>query len=60
MIVTGAWVLIFILQVELIKIISLHLLIPGENISLYLPANVGEQIQKSGGLGKSFLYLKVF
>ena len=32
----------------------------GVNISLYLPANVGEQFQKSGVLGKSFLYLKVF
>ena len=31
----------------------------GVDISLYLPANVGEQFQKSGVLGKSFLYLKV-
>jgi len=31
--------------------------IPGVNISLYLPANVGEQVQKSGLWGKRFFYI---
>ena len=33
-------------------------ILSGVNISLYLSANVGELFQKSGFLGKNFLYLK--